>query len=129
MTITEVSQELGLSADTLRYYERIGLILPIKRNESGRRDYSKGDCEWIHFVRCMRTAGLSIESLAEYVALVRKGEETAPVRKELLLRQRKALEEKIQEMRQMLEYLNCKIDHYEAHILPREEELRKKQGE
>lgn len=129
MTITEVSEELGLSADTLRYYERIGLILPIKRNKSGRRDYSKGDCEWIQFVRCMRTAGLSIESLAEYVTLVRQGEETAPVRKELLLKQREGLEGRIEEMRQMLEYLNCKIEHYEAHILPREEELRKKQEE
>lgn len=90
---------------------------------------TRGDFEWIQFVRCMRTAGLSIESLAEYVALVRQGEETAPVRKELLLRQREGLEERIEEMRRMLEYLNCKIEHYEARILPREEELRKKQGE
>lgn len=128
MTITEVSTALGLSPDTLRYYERIGLIPPIKRNESGRRDYSEGDCEWIQFVRCMRTAGLSIESLMEYVSLLRQGEGTAPARKEVLLRQREGLEQRIEELGQMLQYLNRKIDLYEEQILPREEELRKKQG-
>lgn len=127
MTIAEVSKKLGLSADTLRYYERIGLIPPINRNKSGIRDYSEKDCEWIHFVRCMRTAGLSIESLIEYVALFRQGDGTAGTRKEILLSQRRILIDKIEELRGTLKYLDNKIEHYEDKVLPREKELRRKE--
>ena len=76
MTITEVSKKYDLSQDTLRYYERIGLIPTVNRNKSGIRDYTDEDCKWVEFIKCMRGAGLPIEVLIEYVALFQEGEST-----------------------------------------------------
>ena len=69
MKINEVSKMYDITADTLRYYERIGLIPTVNRNENGIRDYTETDCNWVNFAKCMRTAGISVESLIEYVAL------------------------------------------------------------
>ena len=77
MTIAEVSRTYDLSADTLRYYERIGLIPPVHRSAGGIREYDEEDCRWVEFIKCMRGAGLPIESLVEYVALFQQGEVTA----------------------------------------------------
>ena len=63
MTISEVSEKYGIPVDTLRYYEKEGLIPPVHRKESGVRDYTDGDCGWVEFIKCMRSAGLSIETL------------------------------------------------------------------
>ena len=65
MTIAEVSKKFDLSQDTLRYYERIGLIPSVNRNKSGNRDYTEEDCRWVEFIKCMRSAGLPIEVLIE----------------------------------------------------------------
>jgi len=72
LTIAEVSKKYGLSADALRYYERIRLIPSVKKNGSGIRDYTENDCRWIEFFKCMRSAGLPIEVLIEYVSLTPK---------------------------------------------------------
>lgn len=88
MTIAEVSKKYELTADTLRYYERIGLLPPVGRNKSGIRDYTEEDCNWVGFIKCMRNAGISIETLIEYVSLFQKGEGTIPARKNLLIEQR-----------------------------------------
>lgn len=74
MTISEVSEKYGLTPDTLRYYERIGLIPPVPRTKSGLRDYDESSCNWIEFIKCMRGAGLQIEALIEYVALYQQGD-------------------------------------------------------
>ncbi|OGO78223.1 MAG: transcriptional regulator [Clostridiales bacterium GWB2_37_7] len=113
MTIAEVSKKFGLSQDTLRYYERIGLVPSISRSKSGNRDYSEEDCRWIEFIKCMRNAGLPIEALIEYVTLFQKGDETIAARKELLTEQRKLLVEKMDEMKKTLERLDYKIESYE----------------
>ena len=63
MTIAQASRQYGLSADTLRYYERIGLIPPVPRNKSGIRDYDQESCQWIELMKCMRSAGVQIEAL------------------------------------------------------------------
>ncbi len=125
MTIAEVSKQYGLTADTLRYYERIGLLPPVNRNSSGNRDYTEEDCRWVYFIKCMRNAGLSIETLVEYVSLFQMGNETADVRKELLLEQRKQIVEKIEEFQNTLTYLDKKIDGYEDRTLKFEEKLKK----
>ena len=125
MTIAEVSKQCGLSPDTLRYYERIGLIPPVNRNSSGNRDYAEQDCNWIQFIKCMRNAGLSIETLIEYVALFQKGNETASIRKELLIEQRKHLAERMEELLNTLAYLDKKIEGYEEGVLKYEETLKK----
>lgn len=81
MTIAEVSSQYGLSPDTLRYYERIGLIPPVRRTAGGIRDYSENDCMWVSFAKCMRGAGLQVEALIEYVSLFQKGDATIEARK------------------------------------------------
>lgn len=124
MTITEVSKKYGLSADTLRYYERIGLIPPVHRNSSGNRDYTENDCKWVKFIKCLRSAGLSIEILIEYVDLFQKGSDTILARKELLFEQRKQIAEKINELQDTLKFLDKKIDGYEERMLKFEEELK-----
>lgn len=113
MNIKKVSEMFNLSADTLRYYERIGLIPTINRNKSGIRDYTESDCKWIEFIKCMRGAGLPIEVLVEYVELFQKGDETRQARKELLIDQRKVLINKVEELNKTIERLNYKIDTYE----------------
>ena len=88
MTIAQVSQKYGLSQDTLRYYERIGIIPPVPRNKSGIRDYDEVSCNWIELMKCMRAAGVQIETLIRYVALFRQGDETLEERRALLDEQR-----------------------------------------
>lgn len=113
-TIAEASRLYGLSADTLRYYERIGLIPAVPRNKSGIRDYDEESLKWIEFIKCMRSAGLSIESLAEYVALYQEGDATHEARKHILIEERVKLEARIQEMLETKQRLDYKIANYEA---------------
>jgi DNA-binding transcriptional MerR regulator len=124
MRIAEVSERCGLSSDTLRYYERIGLIPSVKRDSSGIRDYTEEDCRWIEFIKCMRNAGLSIEVLIEYVELFQKGDETIEARKSLLIKERDKLVKKINDMEQTLALLNYKIERYEQKMVPIENELK-----
>jgi DNA-binding transcriptional MerR regulator len=121
MTIAEVGKKYDLTADTLRYYERIGLLPSVTRNSSGNRDYSEEDCRWVHFIKCMRSVGLSIEVLIEYVSLFQKGYDTVDARKELLLEQRRQIESKIEELTNTLKYLDTKIEGYEERMLKFEE--------
>ncbi|EKQ58108.1 MULTISPECIES: MerR family transcriptional regulator [unclassified Clostridium] len=125
MTITEMSKRFNLSQDTLRYYERIGLIPPVNRNSSGVRDYTEEDCKWIQFAKCMRGAGLSIEVLVEYVSMFQQGNSTIKARKELLIEQRNQLSEKVKEMQETLDRLDQKIDGYEERVLVKEKELKR----
>ena len=126
MTIAEVSKQYNISDDTLRYYERIGLIPPVNRNKNGIRDYTDEDCKWVDFIKCMRSAGLPIEVLIEYVTLFRQGNSTIEARKEILIEQRGILEEKINFMTATLERLNYKIDNYDTIILSAENRLTEK---
>lgn len=114
MTITEVSKKFELSQDTLRYYERIGLIPRVNRTKSGIRDYSEESCRWIELVKCMRLAGVSIEALIEYCSLSQKGDITISARKKLLIEEREKLIEKMEDMKATLERLNFKIERYET---------------
>ncbi|MBP2655558.1 MAG: putative transcriptional regulator [Firmicutes bacterium] len=112
MTIAEVSGKLGISPDTLRYYERIGLIPCVNRNKNGIRDYTEEDCKWVEFIKCMRNAGLPIEVLIEYVSLFQQGDATIEVRKELLIEQRRRLLSRMEDMQKTLERLDYKIERY-----------------
>lgn len=113
MTIAEVSKKYGLSQDTLRYYERIGLIPKVNRTKGGIRNYTEESCSWIELAKCMRSAGIPIEALIEYCALTQQGEGTISARKELLVEERKKLLEKMDDMKKTLDRLNYKIDRYE----------------
>jgi MerR family transcriptional regulator, aldehyde-responsive regulator len=123
MTIAEASEQLGISSDTLRYYEKIGLIPPVKRNKSGNRDYGETDLNWVEFIKYMRSAGLSIEVLSEYVRLAIQGDETIEARKKILIEQRKLLITRMEEMNKVIDKLNNKIETYENTLLKKEKKL------
>ena len=123
MTISEVAERYGLTPDTLRYYERAGLIPPVRRTEGGQRDYSEESCRWVEFAKCMRGAGLPVEALAQYVALFRQGDATAPARLAILREQRELLAGRMADMQATLDRLDFKIARYDAILLPREQEL------
>jgi DNA-binding transcriptional MerR regulator len=124
MTITEVAKLYDLSADTLRYYERIGIIPSVNRNPNGIRNYTENDCGWVSFAKCMRNAGLPVEVLIEYVTLFQQGEATAEARKEILVEQRDKLVVRIAEMQETLDRLNHKIENYETGIRKAEANLK-----
>ncbi len=124
MQIAEVAEKYELSQDSLRYYERIGLIPPVNRTRGGIRDYTDEDERWVEFMTCMRSAGLSIESLVEYVALFRKGDHTKDARKQLLIDQRRALAARVAELQSTLDRLDAKIARYDEGLAVREAELR-----
>lgn len=126
MTIAETAQKYDLTPDTLRYYERIGLLPHVGRTAGGIRDYQKEDCRWIEFIKCMRSAGLPVETLIEYVKLFAEGDNTLAARKALLIEQREALTARISEMQDTLERLNRKIENYDSLMLSCENSLPQK---
>ena len=123
MKIAEVSDRYDISQDTLRYYERVGLIPPVNRKESGIRDYNEIDVRRVEFIKCMRSAGLPIEVLVEYVGLVQQGDQTIEARKEILKEQREQLAAKMEDMQKTLDLLDYKISVYENAVLTKEKEI------
>ena len=123
MRIAEVSKQFGISADTLRYYERIGLLSHVHRNESGIRDYGEQDLARIRFVKCMRGANVSIEALIEYMELFEGGDATLRARKAILEKERQKVREHIAEMQAGLDRLDYKIAHYEDLIVKAEQKM------
>ena len=129
MTIAEVSRKYDISADTLRYYERIGLIPPVPRTRGGLRDYGEESCGWIQLMKCMRAAGVQIKALIEYVDLFQQGDATLDARKALLVEQRDQLVSRMAEMQASLDLLNQKIDRYEQGMMTAEQQLRRLHAE
>ena len=123
MKIAEVSERYGISSDTLRYYERIGLIPTVNRNKSGIRDYREIDVRRVEFIKCMRRAGLPIESLIKYIGLVQQGDQTIEARKEILKEQREQLVARVKEMQKTLDILDHKIEVYQNAVLKKEKEM------
>ena len=123
MKIAEVSEKYGLSVDTLRYYERVGLIPHVNRNGGGIRDYNELDLRRVDFIKCMRGAGLPVEVLIEYVALVQQGDKTIDARKEILKEQRALVAARLVEMQKTLDLLDHKIEVYEKAVLKKEKEM------
>lgn len=113
MTIAEVSKKYDLTPDTLRYYERIGLLTKVPRNQNGIRNYDETSCKRIEFIKCMRNAGVEIEILIEYMTLFEQGKSTVEARKKLLEEQREKLLEKQKNITETLKRLNYKIELYD----------------
>ena len=123
LTIQEVTQATGLSAHTLRYYERIGLIHPIERQENTRRSYTSDDVGWINFLLKLRAIGMSIRDMQRYAELQRQGDETLPERLEMLKSLRDQVEAHIDELNEHLKLIHYKIEIYGQMV--RENELEK----
>lgn len=112
-TIKDVSKQFGISADTLRYYERAGMIPPVSRTVGGSRDYQDEDLRWVELALCLRSAGLPVEVIAEYVRLSQSGSGTIPDRLALLEQQREVLLEQQRQTNAALSRLNHKITVYQ----------------
>ena len=113
ITIKEVSGRYGITQDALRYYEKSGMIPPVTRTAGGVRNYQDEDLAWVELSLCMRSAGLSVEAIAEYVRLASQGDSTIKDRLALLKEQRAGLLERQSQIAQALERLNYKIARYE----------------
>ncbi len=129
MTIAEVSRACSIPVDTLRYYERIGLLPPVNRSKSGFRDYTDSDRQWVSFIKCMRAAGIPVEALIDYVALFQQGDTTREARRQLLVEQREALRGRVEELQKTLDYLTEKIHRYDEWNPAAEERLLSGGGE
>ncbi|MBQ9197761.1 MAG: MerR family transcriptional regulator [Clostridia bacterium] len=127
MTIAQAAEKFDLTPDTLRYYEKIGLIPPIQRSAGGIRNYTDDDCGWISFIKCMRSAGVSVETLVEYVRLFHEGDSTITQRKQLLMDERGKIVMRIKELNDVLSRLDWKLEGYEERLLACEKGLRRKE--
>ncbi|APX71728.1 MerR family transcriptional regulator [Companilactobacillus allii] len=116
MQIKDVAKRFDISADTLRYWERVGAIPKITRNSSGHRDYDQEDLEWVDFARCMRDAGVSIEYLIEYIDLFSQGDVTLQARKDLLAEQLDVIKAKRDEIQATYDKILNKVEHYEQQV-------------
>ena len=123
MNIKKVSEVTGISADTIRYYERIGLIPRVSRNQSGIRDFTEREIGLLEFVRCFRKAGVSVEALIDYVALLEEGEGTEEARLAILKEQAEKLDARLAELQAARERLAYKIDNYQEFISQSERKL------
>lgn len=111
-TVQQVAELTGISAHTLRYYEKIGLLSPIGRHENGHRRYVEDDLGWIHFLKLLRATGMSIQHMQQFMDLARGGDDTIADRLELLSEHRAELFVRISELQDHLEHLDRKIAYY-----------------
>ena len=116
MTIKEVCKKYGITADTLRYYEKVGVIPIVGRTKGGKRDYSEQDIGWVENAICMRNAGLPVEMLIEYVRLFQEGDGTFQARRDLLAEAREEILGQISKYQATLNKLNYKISRYDEAI-------------
>ena len=118
MNIKELSEKTQLSAHTLRYYEKIGILPGIHKNASGHRVYSNADMDWLSFVIKLKSTGMPLEKILEYAHLREQGEATTAARMALLVAHREALEAAIQQQQNHLQALDKKIAFYRTHLTP-----------
>jgi DNA-binding transcriptional MerR regulator len=108
----QAAEETGFSLDTLRYYERIGLLEPVGRNAAGQRRFTDDDLGWLGMVRCLRDTGMPIAEMLRFAELTRAGEHTIPERIELLAAHDRRVEEQIANLREKQAGVQRKIGYY-----------------
>ncbi|MBE5890341.1 MAG: MerR family transcriptional regulator [Lachnospiraceae bacterium] len=116
MTIKEVCKRYNITPDTLRYYERVGVIPEVKRTAGGIRNYEEEDLRWIEHAICMREAGVPVDILIEYVKLCRQGDDTFEARSDLLKKARVEILEARKKYDDALKKLDYKIQKYDEAV-------------
>lgn len=111
-SIKEVAEKTGLTAHTLRYYDKEGLLPLLEKSESGIRRFTDNDLEWLSLITCLKGTGMSIASIREYITLALKGDETAESRLQIFLKQKENVERQIETLQKHLDTVNWKIEHY-----------------
>ncbi|MFK3587316.1 MerR family transcriptional regulator [Lactobacillus sp. 23-2] len=114
LSITEISKKYDITPDTLRYYERIGLIPEVLRKENGNRYYNEGMQGWIEMIVCLRHSGVTVEALIDYAKMLQEGDSTLEAREDLLKEQLEMLEEKKRNLNRSIKRLKHKISLYET---------------
>ncbi len=115
----QVAEKTGFSLDTLRYYERIGLLDDIARNSGGQRVFTEDDVAWLRILRCLRDTGMPIQRMVRYAELARGGEETVAERLELLREHDREIDEKIAHLRVEQDHIRAKIAYYHRDMADR----------
>ena len=116
MTIKEVCEKYDITPDTLRYYEKVGVIPTVTRTKGGIRDYGEEDIKWVKNANCMRNAGLPVETLIEYVRLFQEGNGTFQARRDLLAGARSVIQKQLDQIQETLSLLDYKISRYDEAI-------------
>jgi DNA-binding transcriptional MerR regulator len=116
MTIKEVCEKFDITPDTLRYYERVGVIPEVHRTKGGIRDFTDEDVAWVENAICMRSAGVPVEMLIEYVRLYQEGDGTFQARRDVLEEARQEVQKNIEKYQATLDRLNFKISRYDVAI-------------
>ena len=112
LTVKEASEFTGLTAHTLRYYERIGLIQPVARNAGGHRRYAQTNLEHLMFLHCLRDSGMPIQGMQQYANLVSQGRVTLDARRELLEAHKRDVQARIRELEEKLAIIEAKIKRF-----------------
>ncbi len=111
-TIREASKLSGFSAYTLRYYERQNILPPVARDTAGNRMYSDGDMGMLETIRCLKNTGMQVNEIGHFISLCQQGDSTLEARRQVMLRHRAHVEEKIRQMQHELEHIDKKLDYY-----------------
>ncbi|MSD83900.1 MerR family DNA-binding transcriptional regulator [Lactobacillus curvatus] len=123
MNIKEAAKLTDLTSNTIRYYERIGVVPAIPRDQNGNRIFGNLEIQWLEFSRDLRHAGVHVETIIDYVQLVAQGDRKIPARVNLLEETKAEIEDTIAELTATLEHLQYKIDHYDTHMVNLENKL------
>jgi DNA-binding transcriptional MerR regulator len=113
-TPAEVVEETGFTLDTLRYYEKIGLLERVERNAAGQRRFSEQDLGWLSMLRCLRDTGMPIAEMLRFAELTRAGDDTIPDRIKLLEEHDRRVESQIENLRERKRYIRNKIAYYRS---------------
>lgn len=116
MTIKEVCENYDITPDTLRYYERVGVIPEVHRTKGGIRDFSDEDIAWVENAICMRSAGVPVEMLIEYVRLFQEGDSTFQARRDILAEAREEIQKQLDKYQATMDRINYKISRYDEAI-------------
>lgn len=113
-TIGEIAKKLGVSASTLRYYDKEGL-LPFMEHPKGRiRVFTDKDYQWLHIIECLKQTGMSLKDIREFLQMAMQGDETIEDRLQLFIKQREAVQQQIQKLQETLDVINFKCWYYET---------------
>ncbi len=115
MTISELAKLTGLSAHTLRYYDKMGLLPDLRRDGNGHRVFARRDVEWLAFIKKLKSTGMPIAQIQHYVDLVKRGDDTLSERQLMLERHRAYVQEQLAQWQGWLSAIDNKIDYYRQH--------------
>lgn len=122
-TIAQTAEKMKLTAHTLRYYDRVGLLPFVQRTESGIRNFTDSDLDWISMICCLKGTGMSIKKIKEFIDLCIEGDETLEERRQIFIKQRENVLVQIEELQKHLDKVNHKIKFYDEACCIRETEM------